>query len=130
MWEAGGELGGGWDLSLGRICSFASDPELQLVHLFQLVLSPQSNLANQWGKHAYISKLLDPGSGLKVSSLFFIFFLFFPLFCIFFAIYDCTCVISVMFCKNVKKEIKKEKRTATNNLSRLYSRYFIHLTLS
>ena len=68
---------------LGRICFFASDPELQLVHLFQLVLSPQSNLANHWGKHAYISMLLDPELDLKVSSLFFIiifcciFFLYF-----------------------------------------------------
>ena len=66
-----GKLDGGDGIChLGRICSFAPDPELQLVNLFQLVLSPQSNLANQWGKHAYTSMLLDPGSGLKVSSLF------------------------------------------------------------
>ena len=77
--------GGGWICHMDGICLFTSDPELQLVHLFLLVLSPQSNLGNQWGKHAYISMLLDPGSCLKVSSLFFItifcciFFICFPI---------------------------------------------------
>ena len=54
--------------------------------------------------------LLDNGSGLKVNFLFFIikFLLYFSLFCIFFAVYDCTCVISVMFFEKVKK--KKEKK--------------------
>ena len=69
------DMGGGWGdgiCHLGRICSFVSDPELQLVHLFQLVLSSQCKLANQWGKRAYISMLLDPGSSFTVSSLFFI----------------------------------------------------------
>ena len=74
---------------LGRICSFESDPELQLVHLFQLVLSSQCKLVNQLGKHAYISMLLDSGSGLKVSSLFFII----NFCCIFFSILYFLCSI-------------------------------------
>ena len=69
----------------GRMCSFASDPERQLVHLFQLVLSSQCKLANQWRKHACISMLFDSRSDLKVSSLFFIIIVccIFSLFCIF-----------------------------------------------
>ena len=61
----GGEWGGGGIYHLDRICSFASDPELQLAHLFQLVLSSKCKLANQWGKHASIM-LLDPGKIVPV----------------------------------------------------------------
>ena len=76
---------------------------------FSVGFESQCKLANQWGKHGYISMLLDLGLGLKVSSLFFIinFCCNFFLFCIYFVVYDCTFVISVMFCKNVKE--KREK---------------------
>ena len=54
-----------------------------LVHLFQLVLNPQFNQADPRAKYVYTSMLLDPGSGLKVSSWFFIIF-----FCCIFLLYS------------------------------------------